>query len=114
MRHVYIRKRKRKCEAVLSGAGSLLMRALRGERLPALIAWLCVFRYDGRGALGDLRMYEPPPGGFDSRTFLKEEELRMDQLCDEERYRSLYTNDAEETMYHGTGGGVLMFRIIVP
>lgn len=62
---------------------------------------LCVSRYDGRGALGDLKMYEPPPGGFDLRTFLTEDELKVEQFCDEERYMSLYNNDAEESMYHG-------------
>ncbi|XP_011305382.1 splicing factor, suppressor of white-apricot homolog isoform X2 [Fopius arisanus] len=57
-------------------------------------------RYDGRGALGDLRVHEPPSGGFDQRTVLTEDELKVEQLCDEERYRSLYNNDAEESMYH--------------
>ncbi|XP_026668451.1 splicing factor, suppressor of white-apricot homolog isoform X2 [Ceratina calcarata] len=59
-----------------------------------------VYRYDGRGALGDLRIYEPPTGGFDQRTILTEDELRVEQLCDEERYRSLYNNDVEESVYH--------------
>lgn len=66
-----------------------------------LMAVLYVYRYDGRGALADLRIHEPPPGGFDQRTILTEEELKVEQLCDEERYRSLYNNDAEESMYHG-------------
>ncbi|XP_011262451.2 splicing factor, suppressor of white-apricot homolog isoform X2 [Camponotus floridanus] len=70
-----------------------------------LIPWmgdsaLKIDRYDGRGALADLRIHEPPPGGFDQRTILTEEELKVEQLCDEERYRSLYNNDAEESMYH--------------
>jgi hypothetical protein len=60
-----------------------------------------VYRYDGRGALADLRIHEPPPGGFDQRTILTEEELKVEQLCDEERYRSLYNNDVEESTYHG-------------
>ncbi|XP_023288289.1 splicing factor, suppressor of white-apricot homolog isoform X2 [Orussus abietinus] len=61
---------------------------------------LCVCRYDGRGALGDLRIYEPPTGGFDLRTILTEDELKVEQLCDEERYKSLYNNDAEEAICH--------------
>ncbi|XP_012062946.1 PREDICTED: splicing factor, suppressor of white-apricot homolog [Atta cephalotes] len=70
-----------------------------------LIPWmgdntLRIDRYDGRGALADLRIHEPPPGGFDQRTILTEEELKVEQLCDEERYRSIYNNDAEESMYH--------------
>jgi hypothetical protein len=69
--------------------------------LAFLIYSIYVFRYDGRGALGDLRMYEPPPGGFDHRTILTEDEYKVEQACDEERYRSLYNNDAEESLYHG-------------
>ncbi|XP_058790335.1 splicing factor, suppressor of white-apricot homolog isoform X2 [Phymastichus coffea] len=65
-----------------------------------LIQLFYVCRYDGRGALGDLRIYEPPPGGHDIRTILTEEEYKVEQACDEERYRSLYNNDAEESMYH--------------
>ncbi|KAK2587323.1 hypothetical protein KPH14_003041 [Odynerus spinipes] len=70
-----------------------------------LIPWmgdntLKIDRYDGRGALGDLRIHEPPAGGFDQRTILTEDELKVEQLCDEERYRSLYNNDAEDSMYH--------------
>ncbi|XP_015187028.1 PREDICTED: splicing factor, suppressor of white-apricot homolog isoform X2 [Polistes dominula] len=70
-----------------------------------LIPWMAdntlkIDRYDGRGALGDLRIHEPPAGGFDQRTILTEDELKVEQLCDEERYRSLYNNDAEDSMYH--------------
>ncbi|XP_074097235.1 suppressor of white-apricot isoform X1 [Cotesia typhae] len=70
-----------------------------------LIPWMAdntlkIDRYDGRGALADLRVHEPPSGGFDARTILTEDELKIEQLCDEERYRSLYNNDAEELMYH--------------
>ncbi|XP_066599709.1 splicing factor, suppressor of white-apricot homolog isoform X2 [Prorops nasuta] len=70
-----------------------------------LIPWmgdstLKIDRYDGRGALGDLSIHEPPPGGFDQRTILTEEELKVEQLCDEERYQSLYSNDVDESVYH--------------
>ncbi|XP_076619773.1 suppressor of white-apricot isoform X2 [Colletes latitarsis] len=70
-----------------------------------LIPWmgdstLKIDRYDGRGALGDLRIYEPPTGGFDQRTILTEDELKVEQLCDEERYRSLYNSDIEDSVYH--------------
>ncbi|XP_024884611.1 splicing factor, suppressor of white-apricot homolog isoform X2 [Temnothorax curvispinosus] len=73
---------------------------LKRYRLPSLTVVLYVYRYDGRGALADLRIHEPPSGGFDQRTILTEEELKVEQLCDEERYRSLYNNDAEESMNH--------------
>ncbi|KAJ8673598.1 hypothetical protein QAD02_004860 [Eretmocerus hayati] len=70
-----------------------------------LIPWmgdnsLKIDRYDGRGALGDLRAYEPPPGGFDYRAILTEDEYKVEQLCDEERYRSLHSNEVEEHTYH--------------
>ncbi|XP_017755130.1 PREDICTED: protein suppressor of white apricot isoform X1 [Eufriesea mexicana] len=70
-----------------------------------LIPWmgdstLKIDRYDGRGALGDLRTYEPPTGGFDQRTILTEDELKVEQLCDEERYRSLYSSEMEDSVYH--------------
>ncbi|XP_033357887.1 splicing factor, suppressor of white-apricot homolog isoform X1 [Bombus vosnesenskii] len=70
-----------------------------------LIPWmgdstLKIDRYDGRGALGDLRIYEPPTGGFDHRTILTEDELKVEQLCDEERYRSLYNNEMEDAVHH--------------
>ena len=68
----------------------------------SLISMFYVCRYDARGALGDLRIYEPPPGGYDLRTILTEEEFKAEQACDDERYQSLYTNEAEESMYHGT------------
>lgn len=74
---------------------------LKQYHLLSLMVVLYVYRYDGRGALADLRIHEPPPGGFDQRTILTEEELKIEQLCDEERYRSLYNNDVEESMYHG-------------
>ncbi|XP_029680109.1 splicing factor, suppressor of white-apricot homolog isoform X2 [Formica exsecta] len=73
---------------------------LKQYHLPSLMIVLYVYRYDGRGALADLWIHEPPPGGFDQRTILTEEELKVEQLCDEERYRSLYNNDVEESMYH--------------
>ncbi|KAK9304522.1 hypothetical protein QLX08_004149 [Tetragonisca angustula] len=70
-----------------------------------LIPWmgdstLKIDRYDGRGALGDLRIYESPTGGFDQRTILTEDELKVEQLCDEERYRSLYNNETEDAVHH--------------
>lgn len=74
---------------------------LKQYHLLSLIVLLYVYRYDGRGALADLRIHEPPPGGFDQRTILTEDELKVEQLCDEERYQSLYNNDAEESMNHG-------------
>ncbi|XP_011498257.1 PREDICTED: splicing factor, suppressor of white-apricot homolog [Ceratosolen solmsi marchali] len=70
-----------------------------------LIPWmgdstLKIDRYDGRGALGDLRIYEPPSGGFDQRTILTEDEYKIEQACDEERYRFLYNSNADESTNH--------------
>ncbi|XP_024944748.1 splicing factor, suppressor of white-apricot homolog isoform X2 [Cephus cinctus] len=87
-------------KAVLFSDADCSHNLLHLKHFPSLIRQLYVSRYDGRGALGDLRIHEPPTGGFDQRTILTEDELKVEQLCDEERYRSLYSNDAEETMYH--------------
>jgi len=85
---------------------------LKLYHFPSLTEILYVYRYDGR-ALADLRIHEPPPGGFDHRTILTEEELKIEQLCDEERYRSLYNNDAEESMYHGNTLPFLRIHMII-
>lgn len=59
-------------------------------------------RYDVRAALTDISQYEAPPGGYDNRMdYLSAAEQRAEQLCEEERYRSLYNNDVEEELYKG-------------
>lgn len=59
-------------------------------------------RYDARGALHDLAPYEPPPGGYQNRLEgLTAAEQKAEQLCEEERYYSLYNNEVEEEMYQG-------------
>uniref|UniRef100_A0A4Y0BPN9 SURP motif domain-containing protein n=1 Tax=Anopheles funestus TaxID=62324 RepID=A0A4Y0BPN9_ANOFN len=70
-----------------------------------LIPWmgdnqLKIDRYDARGALHDLSPYEPPPGGYQDRLLgLTAAEQKAEQLCEEERYYSLYNNEVEEEMY---------------
>uniref|UniRef100_A0A182M5X3 SURP motif domain-containing protein n=1 Tax=Anopheles culicifacies TaxID=139723 RepID=A0A182M5X3_9DIPT len=70
-----------------------------------LIPWmgdnqLKIDRYDARGALHDLSPYEPPPGGYQDRLEgLTAAEQKAEQLCEEERYYSLYSNEVEEEMY---------------
>lgn len=60
------------------------------------------YRYDVRAALSDLSQYEPPPGGYTNRLeCLTPAEQRAEQLCEEERYYSLYHNEEEEQMYQG-------------
>ncbi|XP_014240462.1 splicing factor, suppressor of white-apricot homolog isoform X2 [Cimex lectularius] len=66
-----------------------------------LIPWmgdetLKIDRYDGRGALYDLSAHEPKA---DSKYELTEEEKTVEQICDQERYRSLYINEEEEIFY---------------
>lgn len=63
----------------------------------------CVYfgRYDARGALHDLSALEAPPGGYDWRVELTRAEREVEQLCDEERYRALHTDEDEEEMYKG-------------
>lgn len=59
-------------------------------------------RYDVRGALTDISRYEAPAGGYDNRLdYLTPEEQRAEQLCEQERYYSLYNNDVEEELYKG-------------
>lgn len=51
----------------------------------------------------DISQYEPPPGGFRDRLeYMSSEERKAEQLCEQERYFSLYNNDVEEEIYQGT------------
>lgn len=51
----------------------------------------------------DISQYEPPPGGFQNRLeCLSSPERKAEQLCEQERYYSLYNNDVEEEFYQGT------------
>lgn len=60
-------------------------------------------RYDVRATLSDLTPYEVPPGGYSNRLdYLTPAEQKAEQLCEEERYYSLYTNEIEEEAYQGT------------
>ncbi|XP_059622143.1 protein suppressor of white apricot isoform X2 [Phlebotomus argentipes] len=53
--------------------------------------------YDVRATLNDLKVYEAPPGGYTNRLdYLSPAEQRAEQLCEEERYFSLYHNEREE------------------
>ncbi len=59
-------------------------------------------RYDVRATLSDLHPYEAPSGGYTNRLdYLTPAEQRAEQLCEEERYRSLYDNDVDEELYRG-------------
>lgn len=50
----------------------------------------------------DISQHEPPPGGYDNRMdYLSAAEQKAEQLCEEERYISLYNNDIEEELYQG-------------
>lgn len=69
-----------------------------------LIPWmgqenLKIDRYDARGTLYDLSQTEAPPGGYDRFIELKESEKVIELACDEERYRSLHTNEEEDRLY---------------
>lgn len=57
-------------------------------------------RYDGRGALSDLQAHEAITQ-WDNNEGLTDEEKRAEQLCDEERYRSLYERNDEEELRKG-------------
>lgn len=66
-------------------------------------------RYDGRGALSELSSCEASREGYDAMRWLglSDSERRIEQLCDEERYYSLYANEEEEELYKG--GCVYLF-----
>lgn len=53
-----------------------------------------------RATLSDIAPFEAPAGGYtDQLATLTLAEQRAEQLCEEERYHSLYHNDVEEEMY---------------
>ncbi|CAH0713538.1 unnamed protein product, partial [Brenthis ino] len=102
-------------------------KALHIDQGKHLIPWmgeetLKIDRYDARGALHDLSALEAPPGGFDWRVELTRAELDVEQLCDEERYRALHTDEDEEEMYkeeelkrlHAAGYGQVGFNYDTP
>lgn len=73
-----------------------------------------VIRYDVRAAISDLAQYEPPPGGYDNRLdYLSAAEQRAEQLCEEERYFSLFNNDFEEELYKGLDIIIIQFNRII-
>ncbi|KAJ2940303.1 hypothetical protein O0L34_g11875 [Tuta absoluta] len=103
------------------------VRALQIDQGKHLIPWmgdetLKIDRYDARGALHDLGSHEAPPGGFDWRVELSRTEQEVEQLCDEERYRALHTDEDEEEMYkeeelkrlHAAGYGQVGFNYDAP
>ncbi|KAH9629796.1 hypothetical protein HF086_009923 [Spodoptera exigua] len=102
-------------------------KALHIDQGKHLIPWmgdetLKIDRYDARGALHDLTRLEAPPGGYDWRVELTRAELDVEQLCDEERYRALHTDEDEEEMYkeeelkrlHAAGYGQVGFNYDAP
>ncbi|XP_052739280.1 protein suppressor of white apricot isoform X2 [Bicyclus anynana] len=103
------------------------VKALQVDQGKHLIPWmgdetLKIDRYDARGALHDLSALEAPPGGFDWRVELTRAERDVEQLCDEERYRALHTDEDEEEMYkeeelkrlHAAGYGQVGFNYDAP
>ncbi|KAJ8711183.1 hypothetical protein PYW07_008425 [Mythimna separata] len=102
-------------------------KALHIDQGKHLIPWmgdetLKIDRYDARGALHDLTRLEAPPGGYDWRVELTRGELDVEQLCDDERYRALHTDEDEEEMYkeeelkrlHAAGYGQVGFNYDAP
>lgn len=45
--------------------------------------------------------YEAPPGGYDWKMELTRMETDVEQMCDQERYRAMHTDEDEEEMYRG-------------
>jgi hypothetical protein len=105
-----LRKREDDDELLVFGYSCKLFRddekALFIDQGKHLIPWmgddsLKIDRYDGRGALYDLKQYEAVPGGHDANRWvgLSDAERHVEQLCDEERYRALHHNEEEEALY---------------
>ncbi|KAK3555461.1 hypothetical protein QTP86_016890 [Hemibagrus guttatus] len=74
-------------------------RAMYHEQGKHLIPWmgdnkLMIDRYDGRGHLHDLSEYDAD--SWNQNYQLSEEEVRIEALCDEERYLALHTDLLEE------------------
>ena len=61
---------------------------------------LCLYRYDGRGYLHDLRPYDAD-NVVNNADDLSEEEKKLEELCDEERYLELHTDIDEKAIYEG-------------
>ncbi|GBP35446.1 Protein suppressor of white apricot [Eumeta japonica] len=68
-------------------------------------------KYDARGALHELTSLEAPAGGYDWRVELTRAELDVEQLCDDERYRALHTDEDEEEMYKGGTSRRALFKV---
>nr|XP_039267593.1 splicing factor, suppressor of white-apricot homolog isoform X1 [Styela clava]XP_039267594.1 splicing factor, suppressor of white-apricot homolog isoform X1 [Styela clava] len=74
-------------------------------RLNHLIPWngdenlqLMIDRYDGRASLHDLSEFDVDSWNIHYEK--SEEDARIEQLCDQERYMALYTDIAEEKIRH--------------
>lgn len=68
-----------------------------------LIPWmgddsLMIDRYDGRGYLPELLCHEAKPGQ-DVVELMSEEEMKLEEVCEEERWMALKKDMAEEEMY---------------
>ncbi|KAG8226921.1 hypothetical protein J437_LFUL005678 [Ladona fulva] len=103
-----LRKKEEDDELLVFGYSCKIFRddekALFIDQGKHLIPWmgdesLKIDRYDGRAALPDLRELEAPIGGYDLWATLSDAERRVEQLCDEERYRALTHNEEEEALY---------------
>lgn len=66
-----------------------------------------------RATLSDLTPFEAPPGGYSNRlSDLTPAEQKAEQLCEEERYYSLHTNEIEEEAYQGTASQATAKRLM--
>nr|CAD7410507.1 unnamed protein product [Timema cristinae] len=102
-----LRKKEEEHELLVFGYSCKLFRddekALFIDQGKHLIPWmgnnaLKIDRYDGRGALYDLQMFEAQSDSS-SWLALSDSERHIEQLCDEERYRALSHNEEEEALY---------------
>jgi len=59
------------------------------------------FRYDCRGALMDVKRYEPKAEDSDPLKQLTSKEILVEKMCDEERYRDCQPDQFDDTEYQG-------------
>lgn len=79
-------------------------RALQVDSGNFLVPWmgdpnLKIDRFDARGVLSDLRSYEALPRGIGREEYLSPEDVLVEEMCDDERYRSIKISDEAEAKF---------------
>lgn len=75
-----------------------------------MVCYCCLCRYDGRGHIFDLRPYDAD--NREGREELTSDEIRIERLCEEERYLEMHTDIAERAIQEGTQHYLLILYIL--